>query len=298
MTFCYLATFDVTDSTHGFGSVTLSTAGEPDAVLNIATLGAFNGFTNRNVTAWNHYPVALTNLRGEDQDANTGIYHSAPIWGFGERVRDTLRAAATTATWTNPSTVNVAFSLTTLRYTFSYTQAPLTAVTFSNAATRALFGFASNFSGSSTSVVGTQTPRFCLEPTMRAVSPGNDPLNVDPDDITPNAATVTGQRWGLRRTTHPLLRTWTQEFETYAKTIRLAASSAHPFTFQELFEACRTSLPFIVVDGWGDGRNEGFYFTEDGAHFSNSACIRAGGDMDGAMFHIRFNTIVAGRLIA
>ena len=293
MTFCYLATFDVADPVYGFSTVGMSTAGKTSISVSVPALTSFNGAFTRGVSTFNHHPNGLSNFTGEDVDENDGPIQGMAFDSLGGALQTALRADATAKSWTTPSSISVSFSTTTLLYTIAYSAAAMTAITFGNSQTRALFGYSANFSGSSNSVAGTLTPRFVIDPTLNAVSVGTEPLNVDVPKLTAEATNAIGQRWGLFRSTQPFYRSWTQQFETKAKTIRQSAASTHPSTFQELFEVCRTAHPFVIVDGWGDGRTELFYLRPSSCWWKPT---RVGGAMDDALFHIPFSALVAGVL--
>jgi hypothetical protein len=291
MTFCYLPCFDVSDTDYGFGTITMSTAGKTNISASIPSLSSFNGDFTIGVSTFSHYPTGWSGATGEDVDDNTGALKLGSFFSFGESLQATLRTDATAKSWTSPSSISVTFSTTTLLYTIAYSGAAMTAITFSNSQSRVLLGFAANFSGSSNSQTGTLTPRFCISPTLSAVSVADEPLNVDVPKLTAEATNAIGQRWGLFRSTQPFYRNWHQEHETKAKTIRQSAVAAHPSTFQELFEACRTARPFVVVNGWGDSRNELFYLRPSSCAWKPR---RSGGDLDDAHFDIGFQCLCAG----
>ncbi len=293
MTFCYMPTFDVADPTYGFSTITMSTAGKTNISVDVAALAVLNGSSTRVVSLLCHHTTPLTNINGEDVDGNEGALISMAQSPISSLLQAALRTDATAKSWTSPSSITVSFSMTTFVYTIAYSGAAITAISWANAQTRALFGYASNFSGSSNSVASTLTPRFVITPTLDAVSVDTDPLNVDVPDLTASAVNSVGQSWGLFRSTQPFYRSWRQEFETKAKTLRQAASTSHPSTFQELFEVCRTTRPFVVVDGWGDGRTEMFYLKPSSSAWKPE---RAGGLTNDAQFHVAFDALVAGVL--
>jgi len=290
MTFAYLASFDVT----GLGTIQLATAGRTAITITVGNLIAVNhAGTAGMLKAFNHYPRSLGDAIGEDRSANRGLSQVSANISFAGALQAALRTAASTATWPSSSSITVTFSTATLRYSIGYTGQPLTAITMA-ANVRRLLGYSVNFTGSSNLVTGNRTPLYVIEPVLRAVSTGDEGYNFEPKKITLQSRNDFGQVYGVARRCVPLLRSWIQEFEPREKVVRFGAALAHPFTHQELVESCRTSRPFVVLDGWGEGRDEVFYLTPDGAAWSKGRAKRAGGPRDDAQYHVEYEALVAG----
>jgi hypothetical protein len=295
--FAYFASFDVANALDAFGTVTVSSPDGADVVVNMATLTS-STFTGGNTTSvYNHSNISLVGFTGEDLRLTGHLSSSFAAATFGGRLASALNTAATAASWAHAGSFTVTLDATTLLYTIVYGTG-MTQVAFSTASGRKLLGYAANFGpvsagAAQTSVVATRTPNFVISPTLPAVSMSTP--NYEPTGIASQAASDSGEPFGISRTISPLYRDWTQQYETKAKTLRLAAAASHPFTFQELFERCRTVLPFIVVNGFGESYDEMFYFRADGASMSKSAIQRAS-DANDAQFHVSFGCLVIGNL--
>jgi hypothetical protein len=290
MTFAYLASFDVT----GLGTILLGTAGKTSITITVGNLIAVNhAGTAGLLKKFSHYPRSLGEAIGEDRSANRGLSQVSANISFAGALQAALRTAASTATWPSTSTLTVTFSTTTLRYAIGYTAQPLTAITMATDVRR-LLGYSVNFAGSSNLVTGNRTPNYCIEPILRAVTTGDDGYNYEPKRIVLQSRNDFGQSFAVDRRCAPLMRSWIQEFEPREKVVRFGAALAHPFTHQALVESCRTSHPFVVLDGWGDGRDEVFFLTPDGACWSKGRAKRAGGARDDAHYHVEYETLVAG----
>lgn len=290
MTFAYLASFDVT----GLGLIQLSTAGRTTISVTVGNLIAVNhAGTAGLLKVFNHYPRSLGDAIGEDRSASRGLSQVSANISFAGALQAALRTAASTATWPSSSTLTVTFSTTTLRYSIGYTAQPLTAITMAQNVRR-LLGYSVNFAGSSNLVTGNRTPLYVIEPILRAVSTGDEGYNYEPKKIVLQSRNDFGQLFGVNRRCAPLYRTWLQEFESREKVVRFGAALAHPFTHQALVETCRTSHPFVVQNGWSDGRDEVFFLTPDGACWSRGRAKRAGGPRDDAQYHVEYEALVAG----
>jgi len=289
----YVASFDA--ALTGAGNITLSTAGESDAVVDLATL------TNTDVEGtgtssvfWHNEPsnaTTSTNIRIAAQDPNSTArltYFSRR--SFGKALEVALEAAMTG--WTTPSDLSISWSRTTGFYTIAWPHANFT-ITFATAIGRALLGFSGTQSGG-TSYTSTLMPRYVIEPTLDTVS--NNTLNYEPRGIANHGETDSGKGFGLARSTSPLYRDWSQEFETKEKTNRTSAATAHPWTFQHLFEHCRGQFPFAVVNGgFGDSAftaDEAFSLRTDSTHW-DARDFRATPGND-SQFHIPFRCHVEG----
>jgi hypothetical protein len=294
MTFCYMASFDFTDRRHGFGSVTFTRSGGATFTLDLRT-DVSNGVNSDgdSIRVSNHYTSGLTDAVAEDSEGSTGLRHTAATQSWSSLFQLRMRQAAAGAGWASSSSLTCTFDMTNLRYTFGYS-ANFTAITFSTTATARLFGFASSFSGSASSVVGLLTPSFIIEPVLSAVTmEGQDGYNYEPTGISQQSVTDFGSVFGQTRACVPLFRDWVQQGETRTKAIRTSALQTS-FTHQDLFTTCRNVHPFVVIDGFGDGRDYVFRLRPDTCMFSNNVIRRAGGEMDDALFDIAYSAQLLG----
>lgn len=273
----YTAAFDIVkaNADTAFGTLTLASSGSTDIVLTIGSVtGTDNNGTTGATTFWIWEDYSTSNPSAgrvfcQDQSpyAQTRYAHfSRTAWPGAVTIA--LRALATTAGDWGSKNPTCTFNTTTGVYTFSVSSGTIS-TTWSSAAGRRLFGFSGNGSAAA-SHTGTRVPLFVVSPTLSYVS---DPTpNYEPRGIGNHVTSENGQGFGLARYVSPLYRDWTQQFETYEKTMRLGASQSgtHPWTIQALFEHCRGRLPFLVGDGgFIDPETEPavFTFREEGIAF-------------------------------
>jgi hypothetical protein len=289
----YSACFDVRDGRNGFGVLTLKTLGKPDIAIDLSTLYALRNDFVTTTTVFNHVGMNIVTL----EDGSDG---SAAIWDVGINalevaLTNAMQVAATSYGWADTAGLAAIYSASTHNYGFVYPGHAFTAIQFSNGATRKLFGFAADFSGLSDAEGGTVPSNFIIEPVLTAVTTENvDGYIYEPKGISAAAPSPSGMQYGLARGRAPIFRDWTQQSEPRAKTLRGAATAAHPCTHQQLFESCRSVYPFIVIDGFGDGFDYAFRLRPEGAMWTTEACVRAGGDMDDALFDIHYRAFQLG----
>lgn len=300
MSFSYLASFDIADPRNDFGTVRFVRSGGAeftlDIVADVANGPVVSGSTR--TTIYNHYTTGIGHFVAEDSESSTGLEYVAASQSWGQLFQERMRQAASAAGWSSPNTLTVSFDMDTHVYTFGYV-GNFNTIQFSTTAGRQLFGFSGNFSGSSNSVSSTLTPSFCIVPTLSAVTTNDvEGVNYEMPGISMQAVSEYGSVFGLTRTCSPLCRDWTQQSETKAKTIRLSAANAHPFTHQTLFEKGRSIHPFVVIDGFGDGKDYVFKLRPDACTWSSKACKRAGGELDDVSFDISYEAQVLGVLEA
>lgn len=286
MTCRYFAVFDTSDS--GFGSLTFATSGKSDLVVAISSLTDTTVDASKTSSLFTHHQYGLGNTLGLDLNRTSQLDADFGNDSFLTVLNARIATLATAATWSAPPTV--AFSWTTGYYTFTHGTLP-TSMVISNAATRKLFGLASLSYADirATPAVSTLVPHYMIVPTMDGVSfPTSD---YEIDDVTSLSIAGDGRVFQLSRDTVALCRDWVQQFETKEKTLRLSAATAHPFTFQELFDQCKRGFPFIVSDGFTDSYDEAFYLKD-----AQWKPTRAAPDSDTPGFHINFEAIVMGEV--
>lgn len=289
MTFHYAAAIDVSDPRNGLSTIAIATAGKTTISITVSTLTATSLEGNQTVTIFNHGERALGNCLGEDRSESTWMRRGFSGLTLAGKILQAFQGAAIAASWgVDAGDLGVGFDPTTLVYDFSYS-ADIT-LTFGNADTARLFGF-ENLSNTGEEVHYSDiVPWGIIRPVLTAVS--SPTPNFEPDGIASQAVSASGNVTGLTRAISPIYRDWVQQYETKAKTLRLAADDAHPFTHQELFEVCRTNVPFTVVEGFGDLLREVFFFRADNSAWK---CERAS-DSNDAQFHISYKVVVAGQI--
>lgn len=289
----YSAAFDLRDGRQGFGTVTLTKSGESDLVLDLTEDVIGSGFSGAS-QVFNHY--GFNDVIGEDLqplEATYGLSNAV----FCVAMTNALQAAAVDASWPDPLDLYCAFD--GVRYTFGYSEGnTFNGLVFSNTQTQRLFGFTGNFSGTSSSEEGTALPNYLIQPALTAVTmSGDDGYIYEPRGISSAKVSASGTQYGLPRALAPVYRNWIQQAEPRAKTIRGVEDASHPGTHQLLFESCRSVYPFIVIDGFGDDYTYLFRLRPQGSVWSQEACSRMGGDMDDALFNVRYQAQQLGSIV-
>lgn len=289
----YSAAFDLRDGRQGFGEVRLVKSGESDLVLSLATDVIGTGFSG-NSPVFNHY--GFSDVVGEDLLSLPQATYGLSGQAFCLAMTNALQAAATDEGWPDPTSVYCAFDGS--RYSLGYSGGnTFNEIVFSTPETMRLFGFAGDFSGTSSSVEGTTLPNYLIEPSLSAVTmEGTDGYIYEPSGVSSAKVSSSGTQYGLPRTLAPIYRDWIQQAEPRAKTIRGVEDSSHPGTHQLLFEACRSVYPFIVVDGFGDDYTYLFRLRPEGSVWSRESCVRIRGDMNDAIFNVRYRAQQLGSI--
>jgi len=274
----YSAAFDTralrdhVDATEVEVSFTLTSAGlgtiEIDAD-DFDTAGGFkmlHGYIVKNAT--NHEGVAVFS----DDDFSVYNFASALTAVI------TSKMASVSPSWTGAISVTFADN----RYTIARTSGSFSFGLTGNAISLALIGFSGGQSAA-TSHIGTLTPTHWIESTQGGRS---DDLEGDfePDDIAALAISDDATAFaGVSVSTSAKYRTWAQAFELKATVFKEFAESSSPWTFERLFEHCRTSMPFVVDDG---AEEMICFFLASGASFRGKR--RAFGPSDDVHFHVPF----------
>ena len=286
----YLASFDVADPTLALGTLTLATAGKPNIVVNLATVSQTTTDGTRTTTVWNHYPVGLGQNVGEDIAATITAGNMFANISFMQKLTALLQTAAGAAGWVLPANLSVNYSTATNRYFILYVTASITA-TFSTTGGAKLLGYATTTPPSGFTVLGTRAPNFSIETTLQGVSLPTP--NYEAQDISSQSISAAGSWFGMSRSCAPIYRDWIQQFEIKAKTMRLSAVAAHPFTLQELFERSRTRFPFVVVQGFGESFDEVFLLRAETSSFAKDV-VSFSSEASDVQYHVNFKTAVLG----
>ena len=283
----YFSSFDV--SKIGASTLTLSTSGESNIVLNIATMLSPEslGATPYN-SVFNHVVSREWGGLGPFGNFTQPIYYAS--YSFLFSVQSYLRALATTATWTNPNSITLSLNTTTWHLTFAYSNS-FTAINFGNTETRRLFGFSGNFSGSSASVTGSELPKYIIVPEIDGASSATPVF--EEGSVSSVAHSGGGRSYSLSRSTTSRSREWVQQYETKVKTFRpFAAAAPNEFTYQHLFEHCRAGYPFGVYGGFGENVYEAYVFRSGAESFRANPATPGNADQ----FHVPFKAYALARL--
>lgn len=288
MTFAYLGSLDMLQAAElGFTTIQIAKSGDPTYSITLANVSFQTVNVDGTCTVFNHAAVGLGYSVGQDRAASTLMRSAFSIWSLGGVISYALAVAADDAGASGG--LAFTFNQSTLHYTI--TGASGTTITFGDELTASLFGFTdTTLSGASTHT-SDSTPWGVIVPVLTDVSEPTP--NYEPESISNQAVSAGNAVVGLSRSTVPLYRDWVQQYETKAKTLRLEATDAHPFTHQELFEVHRTSLPFVVIDGFAEALAEVFYLRSEGSAWKVDRATAA----NDTQFHIQYRTVVAGQLI-
>lgn len=264
------------------GTITLARAGGySDAVVNMSTGVAGTDYDSATSRIFSHLGGGIA---GQDPDT-TERFRNFSRNSYASALETSINVAAGIASW--PGSFTVAAPGSSGGYAIAYSGGANFSITWSATAGRNLLGFTGNQSGAQ-SYTGSATPTYMVISTLDY--PSNDTTNYEPEAIGNHSISDNGSGYGISRTTSPLYRDFSQEYETKAKTLRLSASSSHPWTFQHLFEHCRGVWPFVLYIV--DQRQEVFSFRTEGIPFHPERAT-PGND---AQFHIPFRCIAEGTI--
>lgn len=286
----YLAPFDTGNARLNLGTLTLSTAGKPDVVVDLTDIAQNNSqlFLHYNGVGGSGWCTSV------DESESATLLEFAQ-YGFDVALTDAIQDEATAQGWTSPSNLTASFRRdnTPIGYRLRYSGSTITA-TWSTAGGRALMGFSANVAVAAETLLADVVPTHCIVPTLEFSSDDstrdeaeNIANHVRPDDNSSGS--------GTSRYVAPIVADWMQKFETKEKSERLSAASSHPWTFQKLFEYCRGEYPFFVAYYRSTAHGgEAFSFVSRGTRFRHE---RASGGND-AQFHILFECYALGTLKA
>lgn len=298
MSLRYFASFDLKDPMFSFGTLRLVRLpmGSTQIAVDLTQLtsSSYSG-ARTGLSVFNHWPLGLGRAKSLDAAAGSALARNYSGSSFAEILRSALRAEATAASWPNPSTLDVAYNLASDRYVFTYPTG-FVEIDFTATDGRRLLGYSANQNVISGPVSQAPlAPTHVIVPEVSDITPLDGGVNYyEPEDIVLSVVTEYGRSSGVRRQCVPYYRDWVQEYETRQKTLRRAAVAAHPYTHQQLFESCRSVLPFVVSDSYDLNKDEVFYLRPEASAWDERACRRAGGNLDDAQFHVTYRTIVAG----
>jgi len=233
--------------------------------------------------------TAVQDYQG-DVPYDTSEYASA---SFPALLQTTINAATTARGWSNP--IIVTWDPVTAKFTFSCASAGFRVLFEGTAvAIRNLLGFAQNNEGvASASITSTQPCTYNVVSDINGMSKVSD--EYEPSGIASLAISDGGKHFGMSRTKSPIYHDWEQRFEPIEKVFKRNSVDPLPWSYQHLFEQCRTVYPFTVcTEQYRTGYYPVYFFREDGAHFKP---MRDHPDYDGH-WHIPFRTSLAGWVAA
>lgn len=287
----YLMPFDVREpqgqAQQSLGTLTLSTVGETDVVIDLTAVASSGRYVylHYNGVGGSGWCIAA------DESGEPRLTKDFAEYGFDVALTAALQAAATTATWPNPSNLTASFRRdnTPIGYRLRYTGGTITA-TWSTDAGRALFGFSANVAVAAETLLADCVPTHCIVPTLLFAS--GDLLEYELDGTASHVIPEdNGAGTGTSSYNASVAMDFMQQFETRAKTKRLSAVTAHPESFERMVQYCRGERVFAVA--YHRSTSHGgrvFALRTEGTRWRPE---RAGTTND-AHFHVNFQTVVIG----
>ena len=250
----YTAGFDVSKLT--LGNITLTTAGKPDVVVNMSDVQGVTRLAAASTKMFHFGTNKYVALNNPTPDSPAYVLEDWDVTGYAAGLQELVQTEATAQGWVTPSFLGVGFDEdnSALQFPddrpFGYLIAHASysvGVSWSSSVGRSFMGFSANKSAAAIQA-SDQVPDYCIAP--RIIKASNVSEMYEPRGITSHAYPehARGLGFSLRRHLSPLYLDFDQQFEYAWKVKRLEATSAHPFTFQHLWEYARCEHPFIAYD--------------------------------------------------
>lgn len=266
-------------------TITFKRSGETDADVQLADMTVA---TNTAGSAYVHHSNS-----GDDVADITGIY--AP-WSSYKSVAPgyeyAIQIETNSKSWVNP-TINVSFDKTTGKY--SFTASPVGGghtfgINFNGAENANFFGFSSTTMTGASSYTSNCVADYCIVPAYDARS--NFSREYEPGGISSLAVSDSGQvKKGIVRASVPLYMDWQQVFEPKVGVFTEDATSTMLFTWQQFWEYCRQTFPFII-NNTSSGKYELHSLRETSSNFNPEPM-----EIDNhENWHLNFETHFIGRV--
>ena len=197
-----------------------------------------------------------------------------------------MEELATAESWASNS-FTVAFDTTSGKYTLS--GATTFTITFNSQNSANLLGFSDLTLTGASSYESSFPCSYCIVPSFNGRSQWSreyEPGNISSLAISDSAKVQVG----VGRTTVPKYMDWEQVSESYIRVFTDDATTHTYFTWQQFFEHCRQTKPFVVNTTDGDGI-ECHMFRSDGSNFKPIPIDTNNHEY----WLIRFRTIFMGR---
>jgi hypothetical protein len=298
----YMRPFNLTleNSRSALGTLILRHTGQTNIVVDIAQLSADDATSVASNWFWHYFYATTFVVTGHDRAATTRYPHFATI-SLGQALNVYVQAQQTLLGWPESD-----FAATWEETTFgdplpyyAFQNGSAFTYQFSTAAGAALFGAPGTSLSSSAAfhALLTRVPNYVVFPSVQNVSPTGelDAHYYEPEGIASAVVSDSGMVYGNARLTGYVHCDWQQKFETIEKVMRIRALSAHPYTFQHLFEDCRSHTPFCVAHGHGASpayQYPVFALRGDGNAFRPRSASLA----NHYQTHLDFRTIAVGSL--
>jgi len=252
MSACYHQIHDVADSAHNLGSFILSDGTHSNIEIELSSLLAFD-HDDVASSLLMHHELQTFSIQLQD-GSDTDTLRKLGRASVGAILTALIQAEAADNSWTDPSSIAVAFDNDTGLYVVGYlpgTGVDIGLVFTTDNGARYL-GWESLFPLASVSGEISYTapyhPWFIVKPTLPAVSnPSADRESGPVGSYGIGDDGISGG--GLARPGAPVERDYTQQWEPIAKVEPLSAVQAHPYTHRQLQRDARQGLPYVVSDG-------------------------------------------------
>ena len=236
----WVAGFDLAALSESF-SLTFSRSGETPFTIGVAEIAAEDDTVLSTSKCLVSHAIQFSLVA--DQYGNTPFVATWSQHPLHSLLLLAIQTAADAAGWT--STWSVSQTASTWAYNIWDTTSTDFAVAFANNTTRRILGFADDTDLSSEyTYTGTNTPTYSLLSTASCLSDVTD--EYEPGNVAGLAVSDGGDAYGVARTQSPIYMDFTLQFESQAKSFVRCAATSHPWTFQHLFQHCRTVYPFGV----------------------------------------------------
>lgn len=296
------------------GTLTLTTAGKPNIVINLWQLAAndYNSVTSQ--WFWHAQTAAAFSIMGRPSGLVQYKHYSTK--SIGRVLQDAMNAGATAQGWATsnftvswedsiyphylvsyPTAFTCAFSTAAGQRLFGGNAGPLGPVSTSASATSQAWG-ACTYVTSGRNGAGTgdvvATSKISCSPDLNA-------LDYNPRRVSTEAVSDFGQGYGNRRTVRYLHRDWLQQYSSFEYVHGphvpfITGSTQRTYPLNDLIDYCGSNNPLLVAyGGFSNAYNfEVFVLREDGNFIRNETASVA----NHAQLHREFLTRLVGHFQA
>lgn len=286
MTISYVAGFDISDSNF---ELQIGSAGETTIIIKYTGSGESDTYYLDDYDANASSLYCHVDIHSmETRDGETPLSSTWADASLASLLSQALNAGATGEGWAGVFLVSYVYS--TCKYIISYSAADI-ALAVANAETGRILGYNTGVHSGSQSHVSDNTCKYAIAATLGNISRVSD--EYEPSGGFSLAISDGGYPIAMSRTTPIVYFDWHQEFESREKTFIRRAASTAPWTYQHLFEHCRTIYPLVVCSQDNplySGYYPVVYLRGENAHFKPERDMQ---DYDGH-WHIPFRSFLYG----
>lgn len=280
----YVAGFDISDSDFYFE---IGTSGETTIVIRGSGSGGSHTYylDDYDANASDYY----CHVDIHDMETHNGDTPLSSTWAddsLASLIQQALNAGISGEGWAGSFTVT--FSVTTCKYTITYSEAN-TSLVMGNAETCLILGYSAGVHSGSASHTSDNTCKYAVLSSLDNISNVSD--EYEAQEVGSLAISDGGTPFGMARSVPIISLDWKQPYNTHEITHTRKAVSTTLWTFQDLFEHCRTVYPLVAcTEDLYTSYYPVCYLREDGANFRPERAIP---DYDG-YWHIPFRTFFYG----